>query len=256
MNIRNHKNVTVPLPIAKSFWLYHGTCTIIQSSSLAHSGTEMLNINGHSLQLPWATHTFANTNQIAALPGVGTARVFGPEIYCKEHGQHGLSLSCITPSVLYNHIISYLVRLRYLDNAIYWLEKALSMIGFEQMKWHMDLRSANTLPDSINVKSRSDTISIMASFDLLYHWTNLLRNVTRKKHYDLNTCQQLATQPLQTHRVSVVRDKSMPVLPLLGCADGGVLLQQRPQNYRTVSCERDHMLCHYFPIQTDSFWVP
>lgn len=51
--------------------------------------------------------------------------------------------------------------------------------------------------------------SIIASFDLLYHWTNLLRNVTGKTHYDLNTCQQLATQPLQTHRVSVVRDKSI-----------------------------------------------
>ena len=47
----------------------------------------------------------------------------------------------------------------------------LSMVGFENMKWYMD----NTLPDNINVKNRSDTISIIASFDLLYHCINLLR---------------------------------------------------------------------------------
>lgn len=143
----------------------HWQGTIIQSRSLVHSGTEFLNINEHSLQLLWATHTFANTNQIAAFPGVGTAIVFGPEIHCKEHGQHGLSLSSITPSFLY--ILHYT-----LDNAIDWLEIAmLSMVGFENMKWYMD----NTLPDNINVKNRSDTISIIASFDLLYHCINLLR---------------------------------------------------------------------------------
>ena len=65
----------------------------------------------------------------------------------------------------------------------------LSMVGFENMKWYMD----NTLPDDINVKNRSDTINIIASFDLLYHCINLLRK----------------TKHIMTHRISVVRDKSI-----------------------------------------------